>query len=114
MDDSCAVDGTITLSGDGITLTLTLTSNSDGGDCTGVDKTVTDGRGYGCAGVGATSNDGDGGDCAGVGATNGGDASSSSVLLSSLPVSNSIGLLLLDDPDGRLYIPIDKSDSDDK
>ena len=36
------------------------------------------------------------------------------LFVSSLPVSKSIGLLLLDDPNGRLCIPVDKSDSDDE
>ena len=78
MDDSCAVDCVTVLSIDGIT--LTLTSNGDGGDCTGIGKIVTKGRASGCAGVSVTSDAGDGGDCAGVGATDGGDASSSSVI----------------------------------
>ena len=112
MEDSCAVDGVTVFSGGGIT--LTLTSNGDGGNCAGVGKTVTYGCGFNSAGLGATSNDGDGGDCAGVGATNGGDASSSSVIVSFLPVSNSIGLLLLDDQNSCLFIPIDKSDSEDE
>ena len=129
MDDICDVDGLSALSAGGIT--LTLTSNGDGGDFTVIGKIVTNDRGSSCVGVGATSNDGDGGDCAGEGttdgsndgdgdkcagegATNGGDASLSSLIVSSLPVSNSIGLLLLDDPNGCLCILIDKSDLDDE
>ena len=71
MDYSCDIDGATVLSVDGIT--LSLTSNDDGVNCTWIGKLVTNGRGSGCAGVGATINDGGGGDYAGVGVTNGGD-----------------------------------------